>query len=94
MNLKTVITENALAFQNEECENLAILRFEVQDDVLIITHTNVSEVLRGQGIAGKLMNEFYDYASKNGKKVRNLCSYAVDWFKKHPEKADILADIE
>ena len=94
MNLKPVFTENTLTFQNDEKEILAVLSYSIQDDVLIIMRIEVSEILRGQGIAGKLTEEFYNYAKKNNKKIQPVCSYAVAWFKKHTDKNDVLANLK
>ena len=92
MNLKTVITESTLTFQNDDNEALATLTYSTQGDVFIITRTNVSEVLRGQGMGGKLMDAFYSYAKESNKKIQSLCSYATAWFEKNPEKMDVLDD--
>lgn len=56
-----------------------------------ITHTYVDDSLRGQGVAGKLMETLTDELRRQGKRAEITCSYAADWFSRHPENADILA---
>ncbi len=62
----------------------------IEEGVVVVDHTYVDPSLRGQGIAGQLMQEVYDYAKKMGYKVVATCPYAVVWFKRHQECNDIL----
>lgn len=62
-------------------------------DTVNITHTFVDESLRGQGIAGKLMEALAAQLRTEHKKARPFCSYAEAWFERHPEYADILASL-
>ena len=90
MNLHTIIDNNQLMFQDDNHKTLASLTFVLENNIYKITHTNVNEILQGQGIASKLMQEFYDYANKQDKKIEPICSYAVRWFEKNIDKQDIL----
>ena len=58
--------------------------------VLNLSHTYVDESLRGQGVAGKLMQAVVDYAKAHEKLVSPTCSYAVKWFEKHGEYRELL----
>lgn len=62
-----------------------------EDGVAEIDHTFVDDSLRGQGIAGKLLEAAVQVLREEGKRARPTCSYAVSWFEKHPEQADLLA---
>lgn len=64
---------------------------EHEDGAVAITRTFVDEALRGQGMAGKLMLQAAQHLRACGKKAVPVCSYAVAWFEKHPEYADVLA---
>lgn len=55
-----------------------------------INHTFVDDSLRGQGVAGRLMQAAVDTLRTQGKKVLPTCSYAANWFGKHPEYEDLL----
>lgn len=61
------------------------------DGVPNITHTFVDPSLRGQGVAGKLMQAAVAELRRQRHKTRLTCSYAVVWFPKHPEYNDVLA---
>ena len=84
--------------------NEALMRFErlVEDEVvfanfrhavgrLLITHVEAPRPLRGTGEAACLMQEIADYARAHGQAVTPLCGYAVAWFSRHPDYADLLA---
>lgn len=58
--------------------------------VLNLNHTFVDESLRGQGVAGKLIQAVVDYAKAQGKQISPTCSYAVKWFEKHGEYQSLL----
>lgn len=55
-------------------------------DVADINRTFVDESLRGQGVAGSLMEAALEVIEAQGKKALPTCSYAIQWFLKHPEK--------
>jgi predicted GNAT family acetyltransferase len=50
-----------------------------------IDHTYVNPVLRGQGIAGKMMKVVAEYLRGKVLKVTASCSYAKTWLKRHEE---------
>ncbi|MDO4492763.1 MAG: GNAT family N-acetyltransferase [Clostridia bacterium] len=69
---------------------LCEVTFPVRDGVATIDHTFVDDSLRGQGIAGQLMEAAVAEIGKNGWKAHPTCSYAVKWFEKHPEAGGLL----
>ena len=58
---------------------------------LLITHVEAPRPLRGTGEAARLMQEIADHARAAGQAVTPLCGYAVAWFRRHPDYADLLA---
>ena len=58
---------------------------KIEENVVEITKTFVSETLRGQGIANELMKRLVKYLEKNNLKCTPSCSYAVIWFDKNEE---------
>lgn len=64
---------------------LAEMAVAISDGNLIAYHTEVSEELRGQGIASKLLDTMVNYARDNNLKVVPLCPYVHAQFKRHPE---------
>lgn len=78
--------------EDEAGELLAEITFPlVEEGVVDINHTFVSEVLRGQGMAGKLMSAAVEAIRENGWKARTSCSYAENWKGKHPENTELFA---
>jgi predicted GNAT family acetyltransferase len=47
--------------------------------------------LRGKGTAGRLMDGIAAMARENRYKIRPTCSYAIAWFRRHPEQGDLIA---
>lgn len=64
----------------ENKEILAELEYKRIDNVLVFNHTEVSEKLKGQGIAGKLLDEATKYVREKNLKVKPECSYVVKKF--------------
>ncbi|MBP1756170.1 MAG: hypothetical protein H6Q59_2568 [Firmicutes bacterium] len=83
--------ENKIYLNDENNHMLAVVTFpKLQDNMVNIDHTFVDPSLRGQGVAGKLMEAAVAYFRSNGLKAKPTCSYAVKWFSEHPEYNDVL----
>lgn len=65
--------------------------FDETRGVALINHTFVDESLRGQGVAGKLMQALVEELERQNIKALPTCSYAVDWFSKHDAYGHLLA---
>ncbi|WP_319205358.1 GNAT family N-acetyltransferase [uncultured Ilyobacter sp.] len=57
---------------------------------IAINHTYVEPEYRGDGLAQKLAVESIKYARENNFKIIPVCSFAVTFFRKHEEYADVL----
>ena len=80
------ITENDRIYATDPSGNvIAEVTFPTADGVSTIDHTFVDSSLRGEGIAGKLVKLAADKILTEGNKIAATCSYAVAWFKRHPE---------
>ena len=55
----------------------------------VITHVGVSPELRGQGIAGKIVEVGLEYAKDKSLRVVPMCSYAAAYIRKHPKYAEL-----
>lgn len=60
------------------------------DDKFIIDHTEVDELLKGQSIGYKLVEEAVTYARTKNLKIMPLCPFASAVFKKKSEYHDVL----
>lgn len=85
------VESNRIFAVDDQNKIIAEITFpETEAGSVNINHTFVDEALRGQGIASKLVNAAYNEIKKQNKKAVLTCSYAVKWFKTHPECEDIL----
>lgn len=83
-------SKNQVALFDENHQVIAKVTFpDVDADTVDIDHTFVDDSLRGQGVAGKLMEAAAEYLREQNKKAVLTCSYAVKWFEKHPEYSDV-----
>ena len=63
---------------------------KVGEKQIIIDHTGVPDVFRGQGVGAKLVVRAVEDARAAGKTIIPLCPFAASQFKRHPEWADVL----
>ncbi len=85
-NTMEFITEKDRIYATDAAGNVvAEVDFPTVDGVSTIDHTFVDPSLRGEGIAGKLVKLAADKILSEGNKIAATCSYAVAWFKRHPE---------
>lgn len=83
--------DNRIVVFSPDKEILAEVDFPKESDGIVnVNHTFVDDSLRGQGVAGKLMDELVSELRKSDVKAILSCSYAVNWFEKHPECGDVL----
>ena len=64
---------------------IAEITFPTTDGVATIDHTYVDGSLRGQGVAGQLMQLAVDKIKADGNKLAATCSYAIAWLGRHSE---------
>lgn len=86
------IHENNKIYMNDDNNHMiAVVTFPKEgDNTVNIDHTYVDDSLRGQGIAGKMMEETVKQLRESNLKAKLSCSYAVKWFEEHPECADVV----
>ena len=60
-------------------------------DTLIVVHTVTPPALRGQGLAGRVVEAMLADARDKGLKIEPRCSYITAYFEAHPEERDLLA---
>ena len=86
------IHHNAAAhrFEMRVDGHLAVLDYELQDGVMVITHTGVPQAIGGRGVAGQITRFALDHARPAGWKVLPACSYAAAFLQRHGEYTDLL----
>lgn len=60
------------------------------DSLIILDHTGVPDVFRGQGVGVALVTRAVEDARRNGHMILPLCPFAAAQFRRHPEWADVL----
>lgn len=83
---------NAIIGRNEDGEKVAEITFPpaTNENIVIADHTYTDPSLRGQGIAGRLVDKMVEEMDREGKKIKATCPYIVRKFKEHPDKYDFI----
>lgn len=83
--------ENQMIMYELDGEVVGFVTFPfIKDKVVDINHTFTHTKHRGKGIAKHLTDALYDYLKEHNLKAISSCSYAVEYFKRYPEKQDVL----
>ena len=86
-------SDNGFYIESENGERSAEITFADRDEnVIEVDHTFVDPSLRGQGVAGKLLNKVVEYARDTNKKIIPVCSYAQAKMLRNKEYEDVLAE--
>ncbi|MDP3403241.1 MAG: GNAT family N-acetyltransferase [Brevundimonas sp.] len=64
--------------------------YAIEGDRRAILHVEADDALRGTGAAGRFMQALADHARAANIRLTPRCGYAVAWFKRHPDHADLL----
>ena len=75
---------------DEQGKLVAEVTVPVSEGVADIDHTFVDQSLRGQGVAGQLLDAAVRQIRMEGLRAKATCSYAAKWFKEHPDQSDLL----
>ena len=91
--MKFNYSENRIYLNDENGKTIAEVTFPpVSESTVNINHTFVDDSLRGQGVANGLLLAVAQLLREKQMKAYPTCSYAIHWFAKHPEFADIYSD--
>ena len=77
-------------FEIERNGEVAFLEYELSENLLVLSHTEVPKDLRGKGLASELAESALQYARQHNLKVDVVCPIAREYVTKHPEHADLL----
>jgi predicted GNAT family acetyltransferase len=73
-------------------ERLAKMTYSRSTPTLVIVdHTEVSDVLKGQGMGRQLLDALVAWARQTGTKVMATCPYALAQFRKDESTRDVFA---
>lgn len=77
-------------FTLEQHGHLAYVEYQLADQQMIITHTQVPEAIAGQGIAAQLNEQALNHARQSGLSVVPVCSYTQSYIRRHPQYQDLV----
>ncbi|MBA3671440.1 MAG: N-acetyltransferase [Gemmatimonadaceae bacterium] len=80
----------ASVFQIDTAHGKALLRYVERNGVLDLVHTEVPEVLEGQGYGSALARAALSHARKEGKKIIPSCPFVTAYLKRHPADAALV----
>ncbi|WP_372727897.1 GNAT family N-acetyltransferase [Nocardioides sp.] len=66
--------------------------YELSGDVIVFTHTEVSDAYEGEGVGSTIARFALDDARSEGFLVVPQCDFIRGWIDKHPEYADLVAE--
>lgn len=86
------VTDNTQLGRFELAENgqITFANYRREGARLAIRHVEAPPARRGKGSANRLMAGIVAHARTNGLTIIPICSYAVAWFRRHPDTADVL----
>ena len=70
---------------------VSVLDYELGAGRVVFTHTGVPGQLRGQGLAGQLVEAGLQWAREQGLKVVPACSYVHVYIQRHAEWQNLVA---
>lgn len=88
--MTNILKDNSIILIDELKKEVGYVSFEISNNILDIMHTVVKEEYQGKGYASLLIKEVIEYAKKNNYYLHPKCSYAVNYFIKHPEYNDLI----
>lgn len=70
---------------------LALTEFEVDDDHVVMPHTESDPAYKGQGLAGQVVKFALDDIRASGRTVVATCEYVQHYLESHDEYHDLVA---
>lgn len=72
-------------------DDIAAAYYRIEDDRVILTHTEVPQQFSGQGIGSHLARGVFDAIRATGRKAVLRCPFMATYYARHPEYSDIVA---
>jgi len=84
-NVEVINNQKNHRFEIKINEDLAIVPYNVKDDMIGLFHTEVPEKFRGKGLGTKLAVYALNYAKDHHLKILPYCPFITHYIKEHPE---------
>jgi len=83
--------ENARYVLFQDGDAIGKAEYELTDDAIVFTHTEIDESRREKGMASQLVQEAMDdVRSGSDRRVVASCPYVRHWLREHPEYQDLV----
>lgn len=89
MNKEVIQNEAKRRFEIRNPEGTAFVEYNLYNNGIVFTHTEVPPALEGNGLAGILAKFVLDYARDNKLEVLPLCPYIKGYIDRHDEYKSI-----
>jgi uncharacterized protein len=91
LKLKIINNAEENRFEVEAGGQISVLEYQLMNDRILFTHTEVPPELESQGIGSGLAHAAMEYARRGGLKVVAVCPFIQDYVEDHPEYASLLS---
>jgi uncharacterized protein len=89
--MEVINNEEKNRFELEVDGHLAIIEYQEKDGNIALTSTQVPDTLSGRGIGKELVSQVVAQIEKTDLKIIPVCSFIQAWFKRNPDKGELLA---
>jgi uncharacterized protein len=86
--MKFVVEKNRFSLVLPD-ETKCLIDFDIKNDTYILHHTETPPEHQGEGLAGKLSKQVFDYLIQNKIKFIPTCSYLVNYCEKNKIYYDV-----
>ena len=69
----------------------AFIDYRIRNGILYLTHTEVPENMRGNGIGTALVKQALQYIKSKGLQIKSLCPFISEYLQKHPKWNSVVA---
>lgn len=69
---------------------VSVAEYQLDGSTLVVPHVETDPVMRGQGMAERLMRGMLDDLRANARTIRPICSFAASYVRAHPADADLV----
>ena len=73
-----------------DSSNSAYVAFHTEGNKIFLDSTFTPEKFRGKDVGSELMKAAMQHAKEKGLSIVPVCSFAIEYFKKHPEYGYVL----
>jgi predicted GNAT family acetyltransferase len=87
--MEVKVKGNAIVIQLDK-KAVASITFHIEGNRMYLDSTYTPEQYRGRGIGSQLVETSIKYAREHDLLIVPACTFAIDYFKKHPEYGDII----